>query len=103
METKNPKKLLSSALVFASVFMGSIMGAGITMLSSPTSGKEFRKKIKGTFSVLKSSVDEQFDTASLIVIENSAQVITKTKIRVGDFNSYLSKIKEKIKLPPLIK
>ncbi|KJR43347.1 secreted protein [Candidatus Magnetoovum chiemensis] len=53
----NPKAKLSGAIVFASVFMGSFLGAGIALISSPAGSiKDFRNKLKGT--AIIDSLDE---------------------------------------------
>ncbi len=65
----NPARRLSSAFIFVSVFFGSIMGAGISMLSAPTSGKELRNKIKDISNMLKENIQK--------IINNSTRRLAK--------------------------
>ncbi|MEO5359939.1 MAG: hypothetical protein H7843_05765 [Nitrospirota bacterium] len=91
----NPKQKLSGAIVFASVFLGSFMGAAITLVTSPKSVVDgLHGKLKGTIDVLEESVSEQVDTATIMVIENTTKVFAMTKTSIAKATSIVDSIKD---------
>jgi hypothetical protein len=80
----NAKKKLSGVLVFGSVFFGSLLGAGITLITSPGSGRDFKGKVKVTVDILKESVSEHLDNAAIRLIEQSSVLKARTKMKFGE-------------------
>ncbi len=92
-----PKKRLSSAFVFVSVLFGSFMGAAITLLSTPKSGKDLKDKVKGTADVLKEDMNEKIDRASLRLIENTPRVIMRARMKMDGVNSFVHSIRDNLR------
>jgi len=88
-----PKKRLSSAFVFASVFFGSIFGAAITVLTTPKTGRDLKDKIKDTTDVLKEDMNEKIDRVSLRLVENTTRMIITAKRRMDGVNSLVHSVK----------
>ncbi len=91
-----PKKTLSSAVVFTSVFFGSIIGAGITLIAAPKAILDLKGKISGTFEVIKEDIDDYMDHATLRLLEQSTVVIAKTKAKLNSLNLLKKSITDKI-------
>lgn len=89
------KKNLSSAAIFGSVFLGSIISEGLHIITSPNSIKDLFKKLNGSLDIAKESLKEKIDDATIILIENSALTIIKTKMKIDTVSSVLSRYKEK--------
>ncbi len=92
-----PKKRLSSVFIFLSVFFGSIMGAGITMLSSPKTGKDLKSKIKGTTDILKENVNKKIDTTRGRLFGNSTNIGDKARTTFEEIHNVVDSVKERIK------
>ncbi|MBF0343373.1 MAG: hypothetical protein HQL06_03995 [Nitrospirae bacterium] len=91
----NPKQKISGLIVFASVFVGSFLGAGITVITTPKeAAKGLQKKIKTTAEALKENVNEQLDSATVRLIENSTKLITKTKTTFTGVSTLLETLKD---------
>lgn len=87
--------------MFASVFVGSLLGAGITLITSPGSGRDLKGKVRVTIEIIKESVNEHLDNAALMLIENGSVLMTRTKIKLADaktgkFSFLLGSAKERI-------
>lgn len=76
----NPKQKLSGAIVFASVFLGSFLGAGITLLTNPKSGRDLAYKVKDAADLIKENIGDQVDNTTIRVIENSTRILAKSKM-----------------------
>lgn len=91
----NPKQKLSGAIVFASVFLGSFMGAAITLVTTPKSVLEgLHGKVKDTINVLEENVNDQVDTATIMVIENTTKLFAKTKNSMAKATSIVDTVKD---------
>jgi hypothetical protein len=98
----NPKQKLASAIVFASVFLGSFMGAAITIITTPkTAAKELKDKLGDTAEVLKENMTEHLDSAAIRLIENSTHLLTKAKMTIGNYDHIIGTIRES--LPGILK
>ncbi|MCI4626013.1 MAG: YtxH domain-containing protein [Candidatus Magnetoovum sp. WYHC-5] len=96
----NPKQKLSGAIVFASVFFGSFLGAGITLLTSPKSARDLKNKVAGAVDILKENLTEKMDNVTVRVIENSTKVTRFINVTKENKNKYIPRIrsiKEEIK------
>jgi len=78
----NAKKKLSGVVVFGSVFFGSLLGAGITLITSPGSGRDLTGKVKVTVDIIKESVSEHLDNAALRLIESGSVLRIRTKMKL---------------------
>ena len=93
----NPKQKIAGSIIFASVFFGSLMGAGISLITSPKSVvKNLKNKVLGTSDVLREGINDQLDNATVIFIENTTQILTKAKTKLGGLNATFSSIKDNI-------
>ncbi|MCG6551378.1 MAG: hypothetical protein L7F77_03555 [Candidatus Magnetominusculus sp. LBB02] len=91
----NPKHKLSGAIVFASVFVGSFMGAAITLVTSPkTIVGGLQDKLKGTIDVFEENMGDHVDTATIMVIENTTKVIAKTRNSLSKATSMFGLLKD---------
>ncbi|MBF0516920.1 MAG: hypothetical protein HQK97_07345 [Nitrospirae bacterium] len=91
----NPKQTLSGAIVFASVFFGSFMGAAITLVTTPkTVVHGLQGKLKDTMDVLEENVSEHVDTASIMFIENTTRLVAKTRTGMEMANSVMDSLKD---------
>lgn len=88
----NPKQKLSSAIVFASVFFGSFLGAGISILTSPKTVRALKDRIGGAVGILKESVNERLDNVTVRVIENSTKITRVINITKENKNKYMPKV-----------
>ncbi len=91
----NPKKRVSSIFIFISVFFGSIMGAGITMLSTPKSGKDLRKKIVGTTTIVKEEINYKIKNTTRNLSKSSG--FPNLKEKLGGINNIFTTLKDRIK------
>ncbi|MBF0556609.1 MAG: hypothetical protein HQK96_18985 [Nitrospirae bacterium] len=99
----NPKQTLSGAIVFASVFLGSFMGAAIALVTTPKSVVGgLQDKLKNTIGALEENVSDQVDTATIMVIENTTRLVAKTQNSIEKATSIVDTIKDKF-LPMLKK
>ena len=83
----NAKRKLSGVMVFASVFAGSLLGAGITLITAPGSVRDLRGKVRVTVDILKESVNEHLEDAALRLIESSSVLKTRAKMKFGNAKS----------------
>ncbi|MBF0456873.1 MAG: hypothetical protein HQK99_03150 [Nitrospirae bacterium] len=91
----NPKQKLSGAIVFASVFLGSFMGAAITLVTTPKAVLGgLHGKVKDTINVLEENVSDQVDTATIMVIENTTRLVAKTKNSMAKASSIVDTVKD---------
>ncbi|MBF0608462.1 MAG: hypothetical protein HQL61_13045 [Magnetococcales bacterium] len=91
----NPKQKISGMIVFTSVFVGSFLGAGITVITAPKeAAKGLSKKLKGTAEVLKESFNDQLDHATVRLIENSTKILAKTKSTLTNTNTVFGILKD---------
>jgi gas vesicle protein len=91
----NPKQKLSGAIVFASVFVGSFMGAAVTLVTAPKSVVEgLHDKFKDTVEVLEENVSEHADAATIMLIENATKVFARAKINIAKAVSIVGSIKD---------
>ncbi|MBF0518492.1 MAG: hypothetical protein HQK92_02070 [Nitrospirae bacterium] len=98
----NPKQKLASAIVFASVFLGSFMGAAVTVITTPKAAAEgLRDKLGGTAEALKENVTEHLDSVAIKLIENSTHLLTKAKMTIDNYEHIIGTIKES--LPSILK
>ncbi|KJU86409.1 secreted protein [Candidatus Magnetobacterium bavaricum] len=91
----NPKQKISGMIVFTSVFVGSFLGAGITVITAPKeAAKGLGKKLKDTAEALKENFNDQLDHATVRLIESSTKVFAKTKSTLGGANTVYSVLKD---------
>ena len=89
------RKNLSSVVVFSSVFLGSIISEGINIITTPNSIKDLFKKMQGTIDVVRESIKEKTDDATILLIESSTVAITRTKMKMENLSSVVSRYKSK--------
>ncbi|MBF0472610.1 MAG: hypothetical protein HQK91_06900 [Nitrospirae bacterium] len=89
------RKNLSSIVVFSSVFLGSIIGEGINIITTPNSIRDLFRKLNGNFDVVRETVKEKTDDATIMLIEKSTVAITKTKMRMDSVSTIVQKYKSK--------
>ncbi|MBF0338415.1 MAG: hypothetical protein HQL05_11350 [Nitrospirae bacterium] len=91
----NPKQKISGMIVFTSVFVGSFLGAGITVITAPKDAViGLGKKLKDTAGALKENFNDQLDHATVRLIESSTKVLAKTKSTLGSTNMVYSVLKD---------
>ncbi|MBF0538562.1 MAG: YtxH domain-containing protein [Nitrospirae bacterium] len=93
----NPKQKLSGLIVFTSVFVGSFLGAGITIITAPKdAAKDLGKKLKDTAEALKENFNDRLDNATVMVIENSTKILAKTKSTMDSASTMFSVLKDSV-------
>ncbi|QWR77406.1 hypothetical protein [Candidatus Magnetomonas plexicatena] len=98
----NPKQKLASAIVFASVFLGSFMGAAVTIITTPKAAAEgLKDKLGDTAEAFKENMTEHLDSVAIRLIENSTHILTKAKMTLGSYDHIIDTIKES--LPGILK
>lgn len=93
------RKNLSSVVVFSSVFIGSIIGEGINIITAPNSIRDLFRKLNGNFDVVRETVKEKVDDATIMLIETSALAITKTKMNINTVSKIADRYKSKTLKP----
>ena len=68
------KRNISNSIIFASVFVGTIVGAGISFITSSSSSKRVRERLKDAAGRLESDVKDQLQAVSVKVVEGSSRL-----------------------------
>jgi ABC-type transporter Mla subunit MlaD len=84
------KKKIAKAIVFASVFLGTLVGTGIALLASPKQRDDTKSNVLGTFSDLNRNLNEGFRHVATRFAESGAVLSTRAREKLEDVN-YLSK------------
>lgn len=93
----NVKKKLSNIIVFASVFAGTIIGAGIAFITASAPGKKVSEKLRDTAQKIKEDVNDQIQSSSVKIIENSAHLEKMAKTKIEDINVLIQSVKKNFK------
>lgn len=91
------KKRTSSLVVFASVFAGSILGAGITLIASPQSRENTKSMVKGSIDSIRDQVNESLIHTTARLVETGAVLKTKTSQNIESVNSVSRRVKKSFK------
>ncbi len=91
------KKKLSNAIVFASVFAGTIIGAGIAFITASTPGKKMSEKVRGTAKKIKENVNDQIQSSSVKILENSSLLENMAKTKIDDITVLVQSVKKNFK------
>ncbi len=87
------KKNISKTIVFAAVFVGTLISEGISVVTISAPGKKLAEKAARTIKGIRAEVYEQFHIATAKVIEESA--FLNAKIKKSEVGALLQTAKKK--------
>jgi len=73
------KKKISKTVVFVSVFAGTLISEGISLVTISEPGKKAAEKIRSTVKNMQTEIHEQFHIATAKIIEESSLINSQMK------------------------
>jgi gas vesicle protein len=95
------KKSIARKLIFISVFTGTVIGEGISLLANPKTRTEIRNKIAGKIQDTERSIEDSLSLTLSRAIEVGTQLSVRVRKLLEGAGSIIRSVKKEInKCPP---